>query len=298
MEKLIRVRSVKNNKMKEFVRGIAWGEGLRWHQGQLYFSDIYGQKVYCAADGMKEELAKLDDMPSGLGFLLDGSLLIVSGGKRQVVRLKDKELSVYADFSGDCVGLNDMVVDKNGHAYVGAYGFEIHNYRGGKADGWLYHIDPNGKAERVCEGLAAPNGIVVTEDEKTLIVADTFLRKLFAYTLDEFGTPRSKREWATLSSGPDGICLDAEGAIWAALPNEQKVVRVFEGGMVSKEFTFSETPLCCALGGKERKTLFIVTVPAHKELAVEELSDFDTQRKKLASSIQYTPVHISGAGYP
>lgn len=284
--------------MKEFVNGIAWGEGLRWHQGKLYFSDIYGQKVYRAADGMKEEVTKLDDMPSGLGFLPDGSLLIVSGGKKQVVRLKNKKLSVYADFSDDCVGVNDMVVDRNGHAYVGAYGFEIQNYRGGKADGWLYHIFPNGKTERVCEGLAAPNGIVVTEDGKTLIVADTFQRKLLAYQLDGQGTPKDGREWASLSSGPDGICLDADGAVWAALPNEQKAVRVFEGGTVDEELALEDTPLCCGLGGEDRKILFVVTVPAHKELAAEELSDFETQRKKAASRIICTSVRVSGAGYP
>ena len=173
--------------MKEYVNGIVWGEGLRWYDGNLYFSDIYGQTVYRAAENKKEIVIKLGDMPSGLGFLQDGSMLIVSGGQKKILRLQEGAAHVYADFSDDCVGLNDMAVDAKGHAYIGAYGFEIQHYRGGKAEGWLYHISPSGKDEKVCEGLMAPNGIAVTPNGKTLIVADTFQKALFAFVLDENG---------------------------------------------------------------------------------------------------------------
>ena len=284
--------------MKEYVNGIVWGEGLRWHGGNLYFSDIYGQTVYRAAENKKEIVIKLGDMPSGLGFLQDGSMLIVSGGQKKILRLQEGAAHVYADFSDDCVGLNDMVVDAKGHAYIGAYGFEIQHYRGGKAEGWLYHISPSGKDEKVCEGLMAPNGIAVTPDGKTLIVADTFQKALFAFVLDENGTPHGRRLWAKLSSGPDGICLDEDGCVWAALPNEKKVARIEEGGKILEEILLNETPLCCGLGGEARKTLFIVTVPAHSELSADELSGFDAQRQKKASRILCTPVGVSGAGAP
>lgn len=272
--------------MKEYLNGFAWGEGLRWQDGALYFSDIYGMKVFRSdGEGQKEVVLSLSDMPSGLGFLPDGCLLVVSGGDKKVMKVNDGAATVYADLSDQCVGINDMVVDRQGNVYVGAYGFAMQHYRGGKADGWVFHISPNGTVQKVCEGLQAPNGMVVTPDCKTLIVADTFKKQLIAYTLDENGLPKEERVWAELSSGPDGICLDRAGAVWAALPNESKVARIEEGGKITRELFFQDTPLCCVLGGKNGNTLFTVTVPAHKDLSADELSDFDRQRKKNASVI-------------
>lgn len=286
-------------KKQKFTDGLAWGEGLRWRDGYLYFSDIYGKKVYRAdAKGRKELLMELADMPSGLGFLSDGSLLIVSGGEKQVLRYDNGKIGVYADLSALCVGLNDMVVDSRGNVYVGAYGFEIQHYKGGAADGWVFHISPSGEIHKVCNGLKAPNGMIVTPDEKQLIVADTFASRLVVYELDENGKPSEGKDWATLPAGPDGICYDNQGAVWAALPNLGKVARIEKGGNFTDEITFEHTPLCCALGGENRKTLFVVTVPAHNELSNEDLSNPEKQRNKAASVIETVKVKISGVGYP
>lgn len=282
-----------------FADGFAWGEGLRWHNGYLYFSDIYGKTIYrLNADGVKETVLQLDDMPSGLGFLPDDSLLIVSGGKKQVLHLKGKEVSVYADLSEQCVGINDMVVDSHGNVYVGAYGYQMQYYKGGEADGWIFHIDINQKIHKVCEGLLSPNGIIVTDGEKQLIVADTFRKQLIAYDLNEAGTPINGLVWARLPAGPDGICYDREGCIWAALPNIAKVARIQKDGLILEEISCDETPLCCVLGRNDRKSLFIVTVPAHKELDTEDLSNPDKQCKKAASKIFIRRVSVSGAGFP
>ncbi len=284
---------------KLFTDGFAWGEGLRWHNGYLYFSDIYGKKIFRAnRNGVKEVVLEPNDMPSGLGFLPDGSLLAVSGGKKQILRLQNGKSSVYADLAELCVGINDMVVDSRGNVYVGAYGYEMQFYKGGKVEGWIFHIDSTQKVHKVCEGLLSPNGMVVTEDGKQLIVADTFKNQLVSFNLNCDGTPTEGCIWANLPAGPDGICYDSEGAVWAALPNLAKVVRIQKGGKIVEEISCSDTPLCCTLGGEERKTLFIVTVPAHKELNTDDLSNPEKQQKIAGSKIVMLPVYVSGAGFP
>lgn len=286
--------------LKTFATGIAWGEGLRWYGENLWFSDIYGKKVMKAdIAGNVTEIADIPQMPSGLGFLPDGELLIVSGGDKCVMKFVEGRLVEYADLSSEAVGINDMVVDRKGNVYVGCYGFPIEKYQGGPANGWITLVTADRKIyHRAGTGMMSPNGMVITPDDRTLIAADTFAGQLVAFDRDEDGILYNRRIWAELPSGPDGICIDAEGAVWAAIPGKGIVARICEGGFITDVIKCTDTPLCCMLGGDDRKTLFIVTVPVHNELNTEDLSNPEKATMQKGSVITRTTVEIPGAGWP
>jgi sugar lactone lactonase YvrE len=190
--------------------------------------------------------------------LPDGTLLIVSADDRRVVRLVDGELVEHADLSGlASFGCNDMVVDASGRAWVGA------SDNAGiprPAESELLVVDPDGSARVVDERMAFPNGSVVTPDQTTLVVAETFGSRLTAFTLDGAGGASDRRVWAALDRGsPDGIALDAEGAIWYADPGRNECVRVREGGEVLERVATPDPCFACALGGPDGTTLFLLT---------------------------------------
>jgi sugar lactone lactonase YvrE len=288
----------KNYEIKKLAEGFVWGEGLRWYGDKLYWSDIMGKKVFRTdLNGNMEKIADIPANPTGLGFLPNGNLIIVSAGESKLLQWTENDMKEYADIKGLSIQVNDMVVDKKGYAYVGAYGFEITNYQGGPAEGWLILVKPGEKPKAVGKGagLMGPNGIVVSPDGKTLIAADTVAKQFIAFDIQEDGDLINGRVWAKTEYGPDGICIDAEGAIWAAMPHNSEVVRVAEGGKILERIPFDSTPLCCTLGGKDRKTLFVVTVPAHKS---EDLSKPEQHIDKAGSKIYTTQVSVSGAGCP
>ncbi len=276
--------------------GIVWGEGPRWHDGVLYFSDIMGMK-YMKTDlnGNAETVIEVPGMPSGSGFLPDNRLLIVSGLDGKLYTKEDSGLVEYADlYYGleGTQGINDMVVNENGNAYVGCYGYDIRSYAGGPAPGWIALVTPDQQIKKVGEDIMCPNGMVITPDGSTLIAADTIAKLLIAWDIASDGTLSGRRIFATLEDGPDGISIDAEGAIWAALPNIKEVVRVLEGGEVTHRVEMEHKPLACMLGGPERKTLFIVTV------ASDEINDPESVADK-ASFIEYVEnIQVAGAGLP
>lgn len=287
--------------IKNLVNGIVWGEALRWRGDKLYWSDIMGKKVMRTdINGNIEKLADVQAMPSGLGFLPDNSLLIVSAGNFKLMTWTENNLNEYIDISGLSMGVNDMVVDKRGNAYIGAYGFDITKYKAGDAAGWLILVKPGEKPKLVGkdERLRSPNGIVITPDGKTLIVADTIGKQLIAFDVQQDGDLTNYRLWASMEYGPDGICMDTDGAIWAATPNNSEVVRVAEGGQLLERIPFDNTPLCCTLGGTNRTILFVVTVPAHRNLSPNDLSDPEKQQARAASKIDMVQVSVSGAGIP
>ena len=286
------------SKTKIFLEGIVWGEGLRWHDDRLWLSDIYGKKVLRAGmDGCAETACEVPAMPSGLGFLPDGRLLIVAGDGK-VLRQDGDTLTEVADLCKLAVASNDMVVDKRGNAYIGSYGYDIRTYKGGPAEGWITLVKPDGEMTVAGRGMMCPNGLVVTPDGKTLIAADTLAKQLVAYTIEEDGSLSERHVWAEMTAGPDGIGLDAEGAVWAATPHAGEVVRVQEGGKVLARVPCQDTPLCCALGGPERKTLFIVTVPVGNDLTAEEMNDLDSAASKAGSKVHVLAVDVAGAGCP
>ncbi|KAF6655162.1 SMP-30/gluconolactonase/LRE family protein [Paenibacillus polymyxa] len=278
---------------------LVWGEGPRWHEQKLWFLDIFGKKVMKVdINGKAEIVVDVPTLPSGLGWLPDGRLLIVSGDGR-ILRQDPSGLSAVADLSKLAVGINDMVVDHKGRAYVGSYGYDVRSYKPGQeVEAWITLVTPEGDVRVVADEMICPNGMVITSDGNMLIAADTFAKQLVAFNIEEDGSLTGRRVWAYMEAGPDGICLDAEGAIWAATPNRGEVIRLREGGEVTHRIKVSTTPLACMLGGRELRTLFIVTVDAHNDLDVDTLSNPEAAQIKRGSRIEIVDVEIPGAGLP
>ncbi len=254
------------------AEGIYFGEGPRWHEGRLWFSDFYAKAVKSVS--LKGDVRiefTIDDRPSGLGWMPDGTMLIVSMTKRQVLRRgKDGKISVHADLK-DIAGFhcNDMVVDSVGRAYVGNFGFDLDaeiTRRGTESvlaehpTAKLALIQPDGTASVAAAGMHFPNGPVVTPDGKTLIVGETLSGSLTAFDIGTGGALTNRRVWAsTLPRVPDGIALDAEGAIWIANPIAPECARIAEGGKVLEVVDTGQPCYACMLGGDDGRTLFMLT---------------------------------------
>ncbi len=248
---------------KPLVEGIAFAEGPRWRGDKLWFSDMYADRVMTVdMKGNLTEIVKVPTRPSGLGFDTKGRLLIVSMLDKKLLRLeKDGSLSTVADLSSMAGGeLNDMLVDTKGRAYVGNLGYDIHGGAPQK-DADLILVDTNtGKARIVAKGLTIPNGAVITPDGKTYIVAESRAFRISAFDIAPDGSLSNRRVFADFKDGiPDGICLDAEGAIWAAVPTKKEYVRVFEGTRIVDRIKIDDkNPIACMLGGPDRKTFFML----------------------------------------
>jgi sugar lactone lactonase YvrE len=240
---------------------LVFPEGPRWHDGRLWFSDMHAHEVVAVDEsGARETIAEVERSPSGLGWLPDGRLLVVSMEDRRVLRLEDGRLVEYADLSALApFHLNDMVVDARGNAYVGNFGFDLH---GGArlARTCLILVTPDGAARVVAENLAFPNGAVVTPDGATLIVAESFAKVLTAFDVAPDGRLANRRTWASLAFTPDGIALDADGCVWAAHPvTPGGFARVAPGGGVRERIDLPDRAgFACALGGADRRTLFLL----------------------------------------
>ncbi len=291
-----------------FISGYDFLEAPRWHDGRLWLSDFYSHQVIAVGmDGRVEKIATVEQQPSGLGWLPDGRLLIVSMLGRKVLRREpDGSLVVHADLSGIAGGsCNDMVVDAKGRAYVGNFGFDL---MGGAPmeTAKLARVDPDGKVSVAAEDLYFPNAAMITPDGRTLIVNETFGNRISAFDIKADGTLGPRRDWACFSSlpqgcelaevfpqakvAPDGGTLDAEGAVWIADAIGNRVLRVAEGGRVLDEIsTGSQGAYACALGGPDRQTLFICVAP-----------DFQEHLRKGAGegAIWSVKVAVPGAGMP
>jgi sugar lactone lactonase YvrE len=249
--------------LERFVKGLAFPESPRWHEGRLWFSDFYERRVLrVGEDGRVETVCEVPGQPSGLGWLPDGRLLVVSMNDRRLLRLDGGVLVAVADLSrfagGPC---NDMLVDGHGRAYIGNFGFDLQGRAPFAATG-LVLVTPDGAARVVAPDMHFPNGTVLTPDGRTLIVAESYGQRLTAFDVAADGTLANRRVWAQLEGrgvGPDGICLDAEGAIWLASPVSREVLRVREGGAVTDRLPTEGQAVACTLGGADRRTLFVLT---------------------------------------
>src|SRR5262249_55560110 len=228
--------------------------------------------------------------PSGLGWLPDGRLLVVSMTDRRLLRLDPSGLSVVADLSDVATfHCNDMVVDRQGRAYIGNFGSD---FEGGGAPrpAVLALVLPDGTVRVAAEELAFPNGTVLTADGRTLIVGESFGARLTAFDVAADGSLSRRRVWAALEGAvPDGICLDAENAVWVASPLSKEVLRVREGGDVVERVSTAAQAIACMLGGPERRTLFVLTARALNREACR------TQR---SARIEMVEVDVPGAGLP
>ena len=252
--------------------GIYFGEGPRWHDGRLWFSDFHAHAVKSAspAGDLRTEF-EIDDQPSGLGWMPDGSMLIVSMTKRQLLRrTPGGALSVHADLGHIATfHCNDMVVDAQGRAYVGNFGFDLDaalTERGTEsvladhATADLALVAADGTVSVAARGLHFPNGSVITPDGRTLIVGETLAGTLTAFDIAADGSLSNRRTWATIGPRiPDGIALDADGAIWVANPIAPECVRVAAGGKVLEVIDTADPCYACMLGGENGRTLFMLT---------------------------------------
>jgi sugar lactone lactonase YvrE len=250
--------------LRRLMTGIAFGESPRWHEGRLWFSDWGAKQVVAAdSDGDSEVIVEVDfpSFPMCIDFLPDGRLLIVSAWEGRLLRREpDGSLLTHADLgplADKQHPWNDIVVDGRGNAYVNNAGFEFP--AGEFAPGSIALVRPDGSAERVADGVAFPNGMAVTPDNATLICAESYGRKLTAFDIAPDGRLSNKRVWADLGDGvPDGICVDAAGAVWYADVPNQRCVRVAEGGEVLDTIELDRGAFACMLGGADGTTLFVV----------------------------------------
>ena len=242
-----------------------FGEGPRWHDRRLWYSDFYQHRVYAVSpNGERETMLDLgDEQPSGLGWMPDGSMLVVAMLARQVLRVVDGEVSIHADLSEVASWYcNDMVVAVDGTAYVGNFGWDIEADHGHPQAATLAVVRPDGTVDAGPGDLLFPNGSVITSDGRTLIVGETFGQRYTAFDLDRNGMPGSAREWAPLpQSAPDGCTMDAANGIWFADVALSEVLRVVEGGEITHRIETPQTPYACTLGGADGRTLYILTAP-------------------------------------
>lgn len=277
---------------KVLIDGLCFGEGPRWHEGKLWFSDMHANTVYTVdLTGNLETIVTLDnDQPSGLGWLPDGRLLIVSMTQRKLLVFSDGELREFADLSGLATfHCNDMVTDSQGRSYVGNFGFDLHSgSEMAKAAMVLVHAD--GSTEIAAEDLDFPNGTVITPDGKTLIVGESFGARLTAFDILDNGSLTNRRVWAQMDGAvPDGICLDEAGGIWVASPMSNEVLRVVEGGEVTDRINIEHQAYACMLGGEDGKTLFILT---------SKSSQPDECIADKTGAVETVEVAHAGAGLP
>jgi len=240
---------------------IALGESPRWHDGRIWLSDWAAQEILAVdLDGKREVMARVQSFPFCFDRLPDGTLVVVSGAQQALLRQEpDGSLTTYADLSTVPDGRwNDIVVDGRGNAYVNEIGFD---FPGGEfAPGRVALVTPDGEVREAARDLAFPNGMAVTPDGSTLIVAESYAARLTAFTIGADGGLSDRRVWADLGAGaaPDGICLDADGAVWFAEVPGQRCVRVAEGGEVLATLHADRGCFACMLGGPDGRTLFVV----------------------------------------
>ena len=242
--------------------GLAFPEAPRWHAGELWISDFYRHEVV-AVDlrGRRRRVVKVPKQPSGLGFLPDRRLLVVSMLDRSVLALADDGLRMHADLSAFATGpCNDMVVDQHGRAYVGNFGYDRRSGEPPRT-AKLVRVDPDGTVAVVADDLAFPNGMVITPDGATLILAESYASRLVAWDRRPNGDLTNKRIWAELGHNvPDGICLDADGGVWVADPRNNEAIRVVEGGAVTDRISTGDRgAYACMLGGANGRMLFLCT---------------------------------------
>ena len=280
--------------------GLTFGEGPRWHEEKFYFSDFYSHKVFSLdMDGNSEVIVEVPAQPSGLGWMPDGTMLIVSMKDKKLLSFNKNTLSEVADLS-NLAGFhcNDMVVDDQGNAYIGNFGFNTYSGEEIRPAN-LILVRPGEDPCLAADDLLFPNGTVITPDGKTLIVGETYAARLTAFDINQDATLSNRRVWAdfTLDADegdiplPDGMCLDVQGAIWVASPSTAEVIRVREGGVILDRISVETNAYACMLGGDDLKTLFICTSNASGV-------DPESALREKSGKIETIKVEVAGAGRP
>jgi sugar lactone lactonase YvrE len=278
--------------LRTVLDGLAFPEGPRWRAGRLWFSDMHAHEVVAMTPaGARETVFAANGPVSGLGWLPDGRMLVVSMVDQRLLRIEpDGRAVTHADLSGIATGwCNDMVVDAAGRAYVGNFGV---GYPGGRPQpARMARVDPDGTVTEAADELVFPNGAVITPDGRTLIVGETFASRMTAFDIAPDGGLSNRRPWAPLPERavPDGCCLDAEGGIWVASPTTNDVIRLREGGEIAGRIVADQGCFACMLGGEDRRTLYVLTAAT---------SDPDECAAKRTGRIEAVTVEVRGAGLP
>jgi sugar lactone lactonase YvrE len=279
--------------LQTLLTGLAFGESPRWHDDRLWFSD-WGAGEILAVDlaGDSEVMVRgVGPLPFSIDWLPDGRLLIASGRDGLLLRREaDGSLVTHADLN-DLADppWNEIVVDGRGNAYVNATGFD---FPGGEfAPGIVALVGPDGSVRQVADGVSFPNGMAVTPDDSTLILAESYAGRLTAFDIATDGGLSNRRSWADLPGGtPDGICLDAEGAVWYGDVPNKRCVRVREGGEVLQSIDLDRGCFACMLGGADRSTLFLV--------ATEWRGTTNMTGRERTGRILTAPASAPGVGWP
>jgi sugar lactone lactonase YvrE len=273
------------------LEGLAFPEGPRWRDGKLWFSDMHSQRVMTVdPDGRTETVVEVANDPSGLGWLPDGRLLVVSMRDRKLLRLDPGGLVEVADLGHIATWhCNDMVVDTHGRAYIGNFGADLEG-DGDMIPAAIARVDPDGSVRVAADDLMFPNGTVITPDGKTLIVGESYASRMTAFDIADDGSLHNRRTWAQFETAvPDGCCLDAEGAVWVASPLSSEVLRVHEGGRISRRIELDSLGIACMLGGEDRRTLYVLTASTVLPHEAKERRD---------GRIETIRVEVPGAGLP
>jgi len=272
--------------MTLILDGITFGESPRWHEGRIWFSDWgAGQVISVDGDGSPTVEARVQSFPMCIDFLPDGRLLVVSAADRVLLRREpDGTLVTHAELGEAC---NDIVVDDRGNAYVNCVNFD---FPGGEfKPGFVLLVRPGGEVLRVAEGLAFPNGMAVTADGRTLIVAESYAEQLSAFAIADDGTLSDRRVWApTPGDHPDGICVDAQGAVWYADVGNRRCARVRDGGEILAVIELDRGAFACVLGRGDDPTLYVVG---------QEWKGPDAVGGTTGQLLAF-PAPASGAGHP
>jgi sugar lactone lactonase YvrE len=289
---------------RELMAGIMMGECPRWHDGRFWFSDWVGETLYSVdEDGEHRAEARVASLPFAVDWTPDGRMLLLNAAERKLLqREADGSFAAKADLAALCPhGTNEIVVDGRGNIYINDVNFDMSEggpvkgfedfQRTGERPGFIALITPDWKVRKVAEGLAFPNGMAITPDNKTLIVAESYSGALTAFDIEADGGLSHRRVWAQLEGGgADGICLDAEGAVWAG--SMQHAIRVREGGEIVDQVEVP-SPLSCfavMLGGADGRTLLSV--------ANHWTGDVPDENTTPSGKLFATRVDVPRAGYP
>ncbi len=270
--------------LETVLDGLVFPECPRWHDQSLYFSDMHDGKVWrMCSPGNATKLYDVPSYPAGLGWLPDGTLQVVCMKERRVTRATPDGLKPFADLSAIATGqTNDMVIDRQGRAYIGNFGFDLNGGEQPRPT-VLIALEPDGTGRAVAEDLWFPNGMVITPDEGTLIVAETFAGRLTAFDIEPDGSLSHRRVFAELEGiYSDGICLDAEGAVWVSCAEGFKTIRVLEGGKITHEIPHERRhSFACMLGGSDGRDLFICTAAHHLPQRTVEIRSGRIERVRV-----------------
>lgn len=249
---------MRDHKAQKLAEDFIFLEGAKWRDGRLWVSDVFDHKVYrLGLAGERDKVVDVPNRPSGLGFLPDGTPVVASSMDFRLYKIIGNRLEEYADLTPHVVGhVNDFTIDAAGRIYVGNFGYD---YDAGElaVETVIHRVDPDGSVHVAAEGIEFPNAMVIINGGKTLVVAETWRGKLTAFDVAPDGTLSGKRTFADLGPRqPDGICADAEGAIWTGCFNTGEFLRVLDGGQITDRIAFEGCGVACTIGGFEGHTLF------------------------------------------